>query len=63
MLKRYIGIILVIIGALIMTSTFIFFSDMEYERYIRLSGGFMFFFGTLIIPDYNVSLKKESESK
>jgi hypothetical protein len=46
-----------------MTSTFIFFSDMEYERYIRLSGGIMFFLGTLIIPDYNVSLKKESKSK
>lgn len=63
MLKRYLGIILVIIRALIMMSTFIFFSGVEYERYILLSGGFMFFFGTLIIPDYLVSPKKESESK
>lgn len=46
-----------------MMSTFIFFSGVEYERYIRLSGGFMFFLGTLIIPDYNVSPKKKSENK
>lgn len=59
MLKRYLGIILVIIGALIMMSTFIFFSGVEYESYIRISGGFIFFLGTLMIPDYLVSPKKE----
>ncbi|MFE1244985.1 hypothetical protein ACFW35_12710 [Fictibacillus sp. NPDC058756] len=60
MLKRNLGIILVIIGALIMMSTFIFFSGVEYERYIRFSGGLIFFLGTLMIPDYLVSSKKEN---
>ncbi|WP_226537274.1 hypothetical protein [Fictibacillus halophilus] len=61
MLKRYPGIILVIIGALIMMSTFIFFSGVEYERYVRFSGGFIFFLGTLMIPDNLVSPKKENK--
>jgi hypothetical protein len=63
MLKRYIGIGFVIIGALIMLSTISFFSGFEYERLIRISGGILFFLGTLFIPNHKVSIKKKSESK
>ncbi|MED1863078.1 hypothetical protein P4V41_06390 [Fictibacillus nanhaiensis] len=58
---RYWGITLVIIGALIMLSSFMI--DSEQERLIRIGGGSLFFIGTLLIPDYVVNPKSHTKDR
>ncbi|MBP3951586.1 hypothetical protein [Bacillus suaedae] len=49
MLKKYIGVILTVLGALILLSSVVVFEDYENNRVIRYSGGLMFLIGSLII--------------
>lgn len=59
--NRYLGITLVILGALIMIGSLTIETD--YERYIRIFGGSLFFIGTLIIPDYFITSNNKTENK
>jgi hypothetical protein len=58
---RYWGITFVIIGALIMLSSFMI--DTAHERLIRISGGSLFFIGTLLIPDYVVNSRNHTKDR
>lgn len=37
--------------------------ETDYERYIRIFGGSLFFIGTLIIPDYFITSNNKTENK
>lgn len=50
-LKKYIGVILTVLGALILLSSVIVFEDYENTRPIRYSGGVMFLIGSLLIQE------------
>ncbi|MBH0164809.1 hypothetical protein IHV12_07760 [Fictibacillus sp. 7GRE50] len=58
---RYWGITFVIIGALIMLSSFMI--DTGHERLIRIGGGSLFFIGTLLIPDYVVNSRSHTKDR
>ncbi len=61
MRNRYLGITLVILGALIMIGSLTIESN--HQRFIRIFGGSLFFIGTLFIPDYFASSKNKTENK
>lgn len=61
MRNRYLGITIVVLGALIMIGSFTI--DSNLERYIRIFGGSLFFIGTLMIPDYFITSKNKTENK
>ncbi|ANC76435.1 hypothetical protein ABE65_006320 [Fictibacillus phosphorivorans] len=58
---RYWGITFVIIGALIMLSSFMI--DTDHVRLIRIGGGCLFFIGNLLIPDYIVNPKSYTKDR
>ncbi|MGM0846628.1 MAG: hypothetical protein ACQEUT_16760 [Bacillota bacterium] len=53
MLKKYIGITLFLIGALLLVSSVVIFPEFNHVRSVRISGGILLFIGMAFIPEYN----------
>ncbi|MGF2614694.1 hypothetical protein ACQUWN_03690 [Rossellomorea aquimaris] len=52
MIKKYIGITLFLIGALILVSSVVFFPEFSQVRITRIAGGLLLVSGMAFIPEY-----------
>ncbi|MFI8577819.1 hypothetical protein ACIGEL_19190 [Rossellomorea aquimaris] len=51
MVKKYLGITLFLIGAILLVSSVILFSQFHYVNYVRVFSGLLIFASFALIPD------------